>query len=110
MATDNLQKCAEILGCTVSGLQEFPENIQEKLCSCMELYDVSDEETARQQYDEMERIWRTGTLILGMIEISENMDIPQEKLAALSENDKLNVMYEYAVGTDRETILRIMGL
>ena len=43
-----------------------------------------------------------------MIEISENTGIPHEKLENLTENEKLNLMYEYAIGTDKETLLKII--
>lgn len=108
MLNEKLEKCAEILGVRQDSLAEFPEDIQNKLVSCMEIYDVSNTDDARQQYEEMERIWRTGTLILGMIEISENTGIPHEKLENLTENEKLNLMYEYAIGTDKETLLKII--
>ena len=84
MLNEKLEKCAEILGVRQDSLAEFPEDIQNKLVSCMEIYDVSNADDARQQYEEMERIWRTGTLILGMIEISENTGIPHEKLKNLT--------------------------
>lgn len=49
-----------------------------------------------------------GTLVLGMREISENTGIPQDKLDNLTENEKLNLMYEYAIGTDKDTLLKII--
>lgn len=106
--TAKLERCAEILGVKVDSLNEFPDEIKAKLVSCVEIYSVSKADDARQQSEEMERIWRMGTLILGMIEISENTGIPQEKLVNLTENEKLNLMYEYAIGTDKDTLLKII--
>lgn len=102
-----LRKSADILGISVDSLREFPEDIQNQICSAMQVYEVSDEQSARQQYDEMERLWRDGTLILGMAEISKNTGIPQDKLMGLSENEKLNLMYEYAIGADVEMLKKI---
>lgn len=106
--TAKLEKCAEILGVKIDSLNEFPDKIREKLVSCMEIYSVSNADDARQQYEEMERYWRMGTLVLGMREISENTGISQDKLVNLTENEKLNLMYEYAIGTDKDTLLKII--
>lgn len=108
MITTKLEKCAEILGVNVRSLNDFPKDVQDRLITCMEIFDIDDADSARTQYEEMERIWRTGTLVLGMKEISENMDIPQDMLSRLSENEQLNLMYEYAIGSDRETLLKII--
>lgn len=54
MLNEKLEKCAEILGVRQDSLAEFPEGIQNELVSCMEIYDVSNIDDARQQYEEME--------------------------------------------------------
>lgn len=32
----------------------------------------------------------------------------KDKLVNLTENEKLNLMYEYAIGTDKDTLLKII--
>lgn len=104
MDIETLRKAAGILGVHTDHLRDFPEEIQTDICTAMELYAASDELTAHQQYEEMEKLWRKGTLILGMQEVAEHTDIALDALLKLSENEKLNVMYEYAMGAGQSEL------
>ena len=59
--------------------------------------------------EEIEKLWRKGTLILGMNEIAENTGIEIDSLMKLSENEKLNLMYEFAIGTDKNELARMVS-
>ena len=75
----------------------------------MKSYEASDELSANKQYEEIEKLWRKGTLILGMHEIAENTGMEISSLMQLSENEKLNLMYEYAIGTDKNELARMVN-
>lgn len=109
MDIELLRKAATILGIHTDNLREFSEDIQNEICSAMELYEASDELTAHQQYEEMERLWRKGTLVLTINEIADNTGIEVEKIMTLSENEQLNLMYEYAIGTDKSELLKMVN-
>ena len=44
-----------------------------------------------------------------MHEIAENTGMDISSLMQLSENEKLNLMYEYAIGTDKNELARMVN-
>ena len=96
MDIEVLRKAASVLGILTDNLREMPEEIQAEICTAYMQYEASDELSAHKQYEEIERLWRKGTLILGMNEIAENTGIEIDSMMKLSENEKLNLMYEFA--------------
>ena len=44
-----------------------------------------------------------------MHEIAENTGMEINSLMQLSENEKLNLMYEYAIGTDKNELARMVN-
>ncbi|MDE6783816.1 MAG: hypothetical protein K2J26_00330 [Ruminococcus sp.] len=109
MDIETLRKAASILGILTDNLCEMPEDIQEEICKAYMQYEASDELSAHKQYEEIERLWRKGTLILGMNEIAESTGIEIDSLMKLSENEKLNLMYEFAIGTDKNELARMVN-
>lgn len=108
MDIETLRKAANILGILTDNLREIPEEVQEEICDATKKYEASDELSAHKQYEEIERLWRKGTLILSMNEIAENTGIKIDSLMKLSENEKLNLMYEFAIGTDKDELARMI--
>lgn len=109
MNMETLRKAADVLGVLTDSLRSFPEEIQAEICDAMKNYETSDELSAHKQYEEIEKLWRKGTLILGMREIAENTVMEIDVLMPLSENEKLNLMYEYAIGTDKNELARMVN-
>ena len=109
MDTETLRKAADVLGIPTDYLRMMPEEIQEDICQAMKQYEACDELSAHKQYEEIEKLWRKGTLILGMHEIAENTGMEISSLMQLSENEKLNLMYEYAIGTDKNELARMVN-
>lgn len=109
MDIEVLRKAASVLGILTDNLREMPEEIQAEICKAYMQYEASDELSAHKQYEEIERLWRKGTLILGMNEIAENTGIEIDSLMKLSENEKLNFMYEFAIGTDKSELARMVN-
>ena len=109
MDIETLRKAASVLGILTDNLREMPEDIQEEICKAYMQYETSDELSAHKQYEEIERLWRKGTLIPGMNEIAESTDIEIDSLMKLSENEKLNLMYEFAIGTDKNELARMVN-
>lgn len=108
MNTETLRKAADVLGILTDQLRMMPEEIQEDICAAVRQYEASDELSAHRQYEEIEKLWRKGTLILGMREIAENTGMEIDRLMPLSENEKLNLMYEYAIGTEKDELVRMV--
>lgn len=104
-----IRKAANILGVLTDNLREMPEEVQAEICDATERYEASNELSAHKQYEEIERLWRKGTLMLGMNEIAENTGIEIDSLMKLSENEKLNLMYEFAIGTDKNGLARMVN-
>lgn len=109
MDTETLRKAADVLGIPTDYLRMMPEEIQEDICRAMKQYEACDELSAHKQYEEIEKLWRKGTLILGMREIAENTGMEIDVLMPLSENEKLNLMYEYAIGTEKDELVRMVN-
>jgi len=109
MDIEVLRKAASVLGILTDNLCEMPEEIQAEICTAYMQYEASDELSAYKQYEEIERLWRKGTLILGMNEIAENTGIEIDSMMKLSENEKLNLMYEFAIGTDKSELARMVN-
>lgn len=109
MDTETLRKAADVLGIPTDHLRMMPEEIQEDICRAMKQYEACDELSAHKQYEEIEKLWRKGILILGMHEIAENTGMEINNLMQLSENEKLNLMYEYAIGTDKNELARMVN-
>ena len=109
MDIETLRKAADVLGVLADSLCSFPEEIQAEICDAMKSYEASDELSAHKQYEEIEKLWRKGTLILGMHEIAENTGMEISSLMQLSENEKLNLMYEYAIGTEKDELVRMVN-
>ena len=109
MNMETLRKAADVLGVLTDSLRSFPEEIQAEICNAMKSYEASDELSAHKQYEEIEKLWRKGTLILDMHEIAENTGMEISSLMQLSENEKLNLMYEYAIGTDKNELARMVN-
>lgn len=109
MDIETLRKATSVLGILTDNLREMPEDIQEEICGAYMQYEASDELSAHKQYEEIERLWRKGTLILGMNEIFESTGIEIDNLMKLSENEKLNLMYEFAIGTDKNELARMVN-
>lgn len=109
MDIETLRKAADVLGVLADSLRSFPEEIQAEICDAMKSYEASDELSAHKQYEEIEKLWRKGTLILSMREIAENTGVEIGVLMPLSENEKLNLMYEYAIGTEKEKLVRMVN-
>lgn len=106
---ETLRKAADVLGVLTDHLRTMPEEIQEDICQAMKQYEACDELSTHKQYEEIEKLWRKGTLILGMHEIAENTGMEISSLMQLSENEKLNLMYEYAIGTDKNELARMVN-
>ena len=109
MDIETLRKAADVLGVLTDHLRTMPEEIQEDICQAMKQYEACDELSTRKQYEEIEKLWRKGTRILGMHEIAENTGMEISSLMQLSENEKLNLMYEYAIGTDKNELARMVN-
>lgn len=109
MNMETLRKAANVLGVLTDSLRSFPEEIQAEICDAMKSYEASDELSAHKQYEEIKKLWRKGTLILGMHEIAENTGMEISSLMQFSENEKLNLMYEYAIGTDKNELARMVN-
>ena len=109
MNIETLRKAADVLGVLTDSLRSFPKEIQAEICNAMKSYEVSDELSVHKQYEEIEKLWRKGTLFLGMHEIAENTGMDISSLMQLSENEKLNLMYEYAIGTDKNELARMVN-
>jgi len=109
MDIEILRKAANILGIHTDNLREMPEEIQEEICSTIKQYEASDELSAHNQYLEIEKLWQKGNIILSMNEIAENTGISTESLMKLSDNEKLNVIYEYALGADKNELAKIVN-
>ena len=103
MNIETLRKAADVLGVLTDHLRTMPEEIQEDICRAMKQYEASDELSAHKQYEEIEK------LILGMHEIAENTGMEISSLMQISENEKLNLMYEYAIGTDKNELARMVN-
>ena len=108
MDIETLRKAADVLGVLTDHLRTMPKEIQEDICQAMKQYEACDELSAHKQYEEIEKLWRKGTLILGMHEIAENTGMEISSLMQLSENEKLNLMYEYAISTDTNELARMV--
>ena len=109
MNIETLRKAADVLGVLTDHLRTMPEEIQEDICLAMKQHEACDELSAHKQYEEIEKLWRKGTLLLGMREIAENTGVEIGVLMPLSENQKLNLMYEYAIGTEKEKLVRMVN-
>lgn len=109
MDIETLRKAADVLGVLTDHLRMMPEEIQEDICRAMKQYEACNELSAHKQYEEIEKLWRKGTLILGMREIAENTGMEIDVLMPLSENEKLNLMYEYAIGTETAELVRMVN-
>lgn len=90
MDIETLRKAADVLGVLTDHLRTMPEEIQEDICQAMKQYEACDELSTHKQYEEIEKLWRKGTLILGMHEIAENTGMEISSLMQLSENEKLD--------------------
>ena len=108
MDLEILRKAGNVLGVLTDNLREMPEDIQEEICTAYMQYEASDELSAHRQYEEMERLWQKSVITLSMEEISENMGMEMDRLMQLSENEKLNLMYEYAIGTSKDELTRMV--
>ena len=95
MNIETLRKAADVLGVLTDSLRSFPEEIQAEICDAMKSYEASDELSAHKQYEEIEKLWRKGTLILGMHEIAENTGMEISSLMQLSENDRLSSQVQH---------------
>ncbi len=108
MDLETLRKAANVLGVLTDNLREMQEEIQEEICMAYVQYEASDELSAHRQYEEMEKLWRKGVITLSMEEISENTGMEMDRLMQLSENEKLNLMYEYAIGTSKDELAKMV--
>ena len=105
---ETLRKAANVLGVLTDSLRSFPEEIQAEICDAMKSYEASDELSAHKQDEEIKKLRRKGPLILRM-QIAENTGMEISSLMQLSENEKLNLMYEYAIGTDKNELARMVN-
>ncbi len=108
MDMEQLRKVADLLGVYADPLRLLPENFQERLFSKMVEIEVRDAFDLHRQYDEVEEIWLEGTTFLNLMDIAEDTGISLDKLLGLEQNEKLNIIFEYSLGTDKALLIRMV--
>ena len=91
---ETLRKAADVLGVLADSLRSFPEEIQAEICDAMKNHEASDELSAHKQYEEIEKLWRKKST---HSRYARNTGMKISSLMQLSKNEKLNLMYEYAI-------------
>lgn len=92
-----METVARLLQISVESLQKFTQNILDQMEAIVMLYDLTDYDSTREAYDELDKLWKKGTLQNDMREITKVIGYSYDFLCSLDEQTQLQLMYVYTL-------------
>ena len=92
-----METVARLLQISVESLQKFTQDILDQMEAIVMLYDLTDYDSTREAYDELDKLWKKGTLQNDMREITKVIGYSYDFLCSLDEQTQLQLMYVYTL-------------
>lgn len=92
-----METVARLLQVSVESLQEFTQDTLDQMEAIVMLYDLTNYDSAREAYDELDKLWQKEVRQKDMREITKVIGYSYEFLCSLDEQTQLQLMYTYAL-------------
>lgn len=92
-----METVARLLQISVESLHKFTQDILDQMEAIVMLYDLTDYDSTREAYDELDKLWKKGTLQNDMREITKVIGYSYDFLCSLDEQTQLQLMFTYAL-------------